>query len=92
MAATELEPLRGRGRELAHRTGSDIEVSLYWHADNSLTLLLVEVPTGVAFEFGIEPQDALEAFNHPYAFLPTVAVDPRLDAPTITIADLDRAA
>jgi hypothetical protein len=92
MAVTELEPLRGRGRELAHRTGSDIEVSLHWHPDNSLTLLLVEVPTGVVFEFGVEPGHALDAFNHPYAYLPTVAIDPRLEAPAIPAALLDRAA
>ena len=83
---TVLAPTRGRRRELDHRTGSDIDVTLFWHADNSLTLLLVEVPTGVVFEFGIEPGDALDAFNHPYAYLPTLATDPRLDTAAVTEA------
>jgi hypothetical protein len=67
-----------RVRELAHRADSDVEVSLRWRRiDNSLTLLLLEVATGVEFEFSIPPDDALDAFNHPYAYLPfTIGPDP----------------
>jgi hypothetical protein len=59
-------------RELAHRTANDIDVSLFWRpADNALLLLLVEVPTGVLFEVPVPPEHALDAFNHPYAYLPS---------------------
>ncbi len=67
---------RARSQELAHRVTSSIEVTLLWRqVDNMLTLRLVEVGTGIEFEFGIRPQDALDAFNHPYAYLPRPTVD-----------------
>jgi hypothetical protein len=68
---------RARMRELAHREGSDVDVSLFWRSeDNTLLLLLVEVPTGVLFEIPVSPEDALDAFNHPYAYLPVRTADP----------------
>ena len=63
--------------ELAHRTGSGIEVSLLWRrVDDSIALRLVEVATGVEFELRVPSEDALDAFYHPYTYLPTHAVDP----------------
>ena len=63
--------LQPRLRELAHRESSDVDVTLFWRPeDNSLLLLLVEVPTGVVFEIPVRPEDAMTAFNHPYAYLP----------------------
>jgi len=60
-----------KSRELAHRITSSVEVTLFWRKlDNALTLRLVEVATGIEFEFGVRPEDALDAFNHPYAYLP----------------------
>jgi hypothetical protein len=68
---------RARMRELAHREGSDVDVSLFWRPeDETLLLLLVEVPTGVVFEIRVHPEDALDAFNHPYAYLPVHTADP----------------
>jgi hypothetical protein len=68
---------RAAVRELAHRTGTGIEVSLLWQrSDNSLRLQLTEVETGVVFELSIAPEDALDAFYHPYAYLPRHTVDP----------------
>jgi hypothetical protein len=59
-------------RELAHRTANDIDVSLFWRpADGTVLLLLVEVPTGVLFEVPVPAPQALDAFNHPYAYLPS---------------------
>ena len=67
---------RGRYRELAHRVNGHIEVSLLWRkADGTLRLHLIEVATGVVFEVPIAPEYALDAFNHPYAYLPTLVVD-----------------
>ena len=61
---------RAKSRELAHRVTSCVEVTLLWRKlDNALTLRLVEVATGIEFEIGVRPEDALDAFNHPYAYL-----------------------
>ena len=63
---------RAKCVELAHRATSDVDVTLLWRqVDNMVTLRLVEVGTGVEFEFGVRPEDALDAFNHPYAYLPS---------------------
>ena len=68
---------RAQSRELAHRATSCVEVTLLWRKlDNALTLRLVEVATGIEFEFGVRPENALDAFNHPYAYLPVPRPDP----------------
>ena len=67
---------RERYKEPARRANSHIEVSLLCRrADNTLRLLLIEVATGVMFEVPIAPEHALDAFNHPYAYLPTLAAE-----------------
>jgi hypothetical protein len=76
--ATGTKPatLQPRLRELAHRESSDVDVTLFWRPeDNSVLLLLVEVPTGVVFEVPINPEDAMAAFQHPYAYLPARVPD-----------------
>jgi hypothetical protein len=68
---------RAKSRELAHRATSWIEVTLLWRQlDNALTVRLVEVATGVEFEFAVRPDNALDAFNHPYAYLPAAKLEP----------------
>jgi hypothetical protein len=58
-------------REIAHRTNTFLEVFLLWRqADGSVLLRLIEVANRVEFELVIPPEDALDAFNHPYAYLP----------------------
>jgi hypothetical protein len=67
---------QAKSRELAHRATSVVEVTLLWRKrDNALTLRLLEVGTGIEFEFGVRPDQALEAFNHPYAYLPVPKSD-----------------
>ncbi len=67
---------RATSRELAHRSTSIIDVTLLWRrVDNMVTLRLVELVTGIEFEFGVRPEDALDAFNHPYAYLPNATAD-----------------
>ena len=41
-----------------------------------LSRQLTEVENSVVFELNIAPEDALDAFYHPYAYLPRHAVDP----------------
>jgi hypothetical protein len=75
-AAIQESKTATRMRELAHREGPDVDVSLFWRPeDDSVVLLLVEVPTGVVFEIPVDPQQAMDAFNHPYAYLPASAAD-----------------
>jgi len=71
MNAGTQAPRRAAVRELAHRVGSGIEVSLLWRRrDDSITLQVVETATGVELELSIPPDEALDAFYHPYAYLP----------------------
>ena len=63
-------------RELAHRESPDIDVSLFWQPnENSCLLLLVEIATGVVFEIPVPAGNALDAFNHPYTYLPAATAD-----------------
>jgi hypothetical protein len=64
-------------REIAHRANTFIEVSLLWRQeDDSVLLRLVEVANRVEFELHVRPEDALDAFNHPYAYLPGRLLEP----------------
>ena len=66
-----------RYREMAHRSNTFLEVTLLWReADNSVLLRLVEVPNRVEFELHVSPENALDAFNHPYAYLPGRLLEP----------------
>jgi hypothetical protein len=79
MVVTNVQAIdRAKTRELAHRVTSSVEVTLLWRqVDNMVTLRLVEADTGIEFEFGVRPEDALDAFNHPYAYMPGPTVEPR---------------
>ena len=62
---------QAKTHDLAHRATTFVEVTLLWRElDNALTVRLVELGTGIELEFGVRPEDALDAFNHPYAYLP----------------------
>ena len=69
---TSAKPAKtARYREMAHRANNFIEVTLLWREeDNSVLLRLVEVADRVEFELHVRPENALDAFNHPYAYLP----------------------
>jgi hypothetical protein len=56
-------------RELAQRTGNGIEVTLFWNQrTNQITVEVIDVQSGEAFQVSVERHAALEAFNHPYAY------------------------
>jgi hypothetical protein len=66
--------LNGRGHELASRSGDGLEVSLYWsEANGTVTLVVVDQRTEVESEHEVPRERALEAFYHPFAFLPVAA-------------------
>jgi hypothetical protein len=56
-------------RELDHRTGDGIDVTLLWYPDTDrVSVAVVDVRTGEAFELTVPASDALKAFKHPYAY------------------------
>jgi hypothetical protein len=62
-------------RELAHRTNDGIDVTLFWSkASNRVTISVFHARSAIALEFEVDGADALDAFNHPYAY--AAAADP----------------
>jgi len=56
-------------RELATRESDGIHVVLLWHpTGNGLTVQVEDVHVGDRFELAVAPEDALDAFNHPFAY------------------------
>jgi hypothetical protein len=56
-------------RELAVRTADRITVTLLWRPGDPGVLLRVDdARTGVRFELDVPGRDALQAFNHPFAY------------------------
>jgi hypothetical protein len=63
-------------RELAHRTSDGIDVSLFWSkASNRVTISVFHARSATALEFEVDGADALDAFNHPYAYAATIGAD-----------------
>jgi hypothetical protein len=56
-------------RELDHRHEDGIDVTLLWNSKtNSVFLRVVDERLGETIEFGVVAEDALYAFQHPYAY------------------------
>ena len=66
-AATTTRP--APAKELAHRSADGVEVTLLWSKRASRVFLRVrDERTGDEFELTVPPANALDAFNHPYAY------------------------
>jgi hypothetical protein len=60
-----------RARELAHREGDGIEVTLVWYAETDhVAVRVADTRTGDRFELRVHPSRALDAFHHPFAYAP----------------------
>ena len=58
-------------RELNHRGGDGFEVTLLWAEDDgSLRVVVKDWRTDEHFEVAATPDNALDVFNHPYAYRP----------------------
>jgi hypothetical protein len=70
MAAT-LDTLPERlFEELDHREANGIEVSLIWNRhDNTLAVFVFDARDRTVEEIRVRPDQAREAFEHPYAFV-----------------------
>jgi hypothetical protein len=56
-------------RELDHRSSDDIEVTLLWSArTNRVFVAVLERASEALFQFEVAPSEALEAFQHPFAY------------------------
>jgi hypothetical protein len=69
-------------RELAQRVSGDGEVSLLWRkSDNALMVRVVDACAGAAFRIRVRPEEALDAYNHPYIYAGLRGIDSWEDAP-----------
>jgi hypothetical protein len=55
-------------RELAHRATNGIEVHLLWNRADDTLVVTVSEDAGESFELSVGSHEALEVFNHPYAY------------------------
>ena len=77
VAVAESSPARNAGnashapaRELAQRRSGDVDVLLFWHPDvDRIELCVLDLATGVSVHLDVAPDKALDAFNHPYAYV-----------------------
>jgi hypothetical protein len=57
------------GNELAHRTSSGLEVTLYWNQPTDrVTVVVHDHQAGHRFELAVDRARANYAFNHPFAY------------------------
>ena len=55
--------------ELAHRANDGVEVGLFWHRDaDRLVLVVDDARSGDLFQLEVSADEALDAFEHPYAY------------------------
>ena len=58
-------------KELAYRENDGIAVTLFWHSgSNRLSVSVYDWRNGDWFEVDAGPQNAMEVFEHPYAYAP----------------------
>jgi hypothetical protein len=57
-------------RELARRVTGGLEITLYWNArDDSVSIEVYQATTAETIAFPVPADQALDAFNHPFAHL-----------------------
>lgn len=68
MAASALAT-HTRIRELAYRQSGGVHVTLLWQEiEDSLIVLVVDEPAGTILRLAAGRQNALDVFNHPFAY------------------------
>jgi hypothetical protein len=67
-------------RELDARAGDGIDVRLLWYAaTETVTVSVYDAKYGNGFEVVVEPNEALDAFHHPFGYASFRGID--FDAP-----------
>jgi hypothetical protein len=75
-----MTPTRKPTRELAERTSSGTLVRLFWRqGTRELWVEVWEPEFDVTIVIPVEPEQALEAFQHPYAYAASRDVMPRAE-------------
>jgi hypothetical protein len=70
----QLGVVTSRRRELAHRFGAGLDVTLYWNAGAELvTVEVLDLAAGENFELAVPRSQALDAFHHPFAYVASCA-------------------
>ena len=68
-SANTTDGMAERIRELAARQSDGVEVRLLWDEDSdTISVVVADVREGASFEVPVDPQHALDAFNHPYGY------------------------
>jgi hypothetical protein len=63
-------------RELDARTGDGIDVQLLWYAaTETVTVSVYDAKYGNGFEVVVEPNEALDAFHHPFGYASFRGID-----------------
>ena len=77
--------------ELDYRRGVEIEVSLLWRRHTDQIIVTVrDNRTGGLLEIPVAPEQAMHAFQHPYAYAASVGIDlPARTAPTSRVDVVD---
>ena len=72
-------------RELDHRDGDGYDVTLLWdpHVDR-VSVAVIDERTGEVLMFGVDGDDALAAFHHPYAYAPGPRAVPLLTSASVS--------
>jgi hypothetical protein len=73
MLITRIDPTR----ELDHRSGDGIDVTLLWHPQtHRVSIAVIDERTGEVLMFEVDAADAMAAFHSPYAYAPGVRRPP----------------
>ena len=57
-------------RELAQRRSGEVDVLLLWHPESDrIELCVLDLATAVSVHIDVAPDKALDAFDHPYAYV-----------------------
>jgi len=58
-------------RELAHRVSGGLEITLYWRPhDDVVSIAVYQLATEETISFRVPSDRALDAFQHPFVYLP----------------------
>ena len=63
-------------RELAYRAADGVEVGLFWHtSDDELVVVVSDERSGDRFELAATAEQALDVFEHPFAYAASRGVE-----------------
>jgi hypothetical protein len=72
--------------EMDYRESDGIEVSLLWNRrDNRVSVFVVDTKADISFEVPVDGRDALNAFQHPFAYAARLGIEtaPAADPPSL---------